>query len=383
MGSFGIGGVDKALIEFLNIVDYERYDFTVYFDRAKIERELNINSNVNIKLFDSHADNMTESIKYQLGHFKIIQASRIIRKRLSERRNRVPWEIKRWNDGKKMPVLDEDYYDCAIAYRTDDIDIAIATLYRIQARKKIFWVHGKTLCEPASMWNRDSEYSKFDAICCVSKTAQMFFSILYPSAGDKTMVIHNFFNIQDIHVQAAKTIKEAMNTVSIVTVGRLSKEKGQNMIPKTARILLDKGFVFKWYLIGDGDLKTCIEKEIEHNQVKDYVILLGAKKNPYPYMKNCDIYVQTSFLEAHCLTVEEAKILGKPIVITPELSMMEQIRHAETGLIARNKTPEAIASCIGEMLESPLLCEKFIKNLQDEKYNNQEELQKLYDFIEC
>lgn len=382
MGSFGIGGVDKALIEFLNIIDYERYEVTVYFDKAKIDRELKVNPHVDIKLFDSHADNMKESIKYQLGHFKIIQASRIIRKRLSERKRGIPWEIIRWNDGKKLPVLDEDYYDCAIAYRTDDIDIAIATLYRIRARKKIFWVHGKTLCEPAAMWNRDSEYSKFDAICCVSKTAEILFSILYPSAGDKTMVIHNFFNIQNIHVQAAKSIRELMNTVSIVTVGRLSKEKGQNMIPKITRILLDKGFVFKWYLIGEGDLRTCIEKEIEHNQVKDYVILLGAKKNPYPYMKNCDIYVQTSLLEAHCLTVEEAKILGKPIVITPELSMMEQIRNEETGLIATSKTPEAIASSISVLLENPMLCEKFMKNLQAEKYNSQEELQELYNFVE-
>ena len=99
-------------------------------------------------------------------------------------------------------------------------------------------------------------------------------------------------------------------------------------------------------------------------------------------MKNCDIYVQTSFLEAHCLTVEEAKILCKPIVITPELSMMDQIKNEETGLIARSKTPEAIASSISVLLEKPMLCEKFMKNLQAEKYNSQEELQELYNFME-
>lgn len=107
-----------------------------------------------------------------------------------------------------------------------------------------------------------------------------------------------------------------MQKISIMTVGRLVSVKGQQMIPYTVRLLLNAGHDIHWYLVGDGLLRETVEEEIKKHDVADRVHLLGTQMNPYPYIKNCDIYVQPSFSEGYCTTTMEAKILHKPIVTT-------------------------------------------------------------------
>lgn len=169
---------------------------------------------------------------------------------------------------------------------------------------------------------------------------------------------------------------------TIVTVGRLSPEKGQQMIPKSTRILLDQGYEIYWYLVGDGPLRAEVEQEIKKYDVQDHVILLGTKMNPYPYIKNCDIYVQPSFTEGYCTTTMEAKILHKPIITTDAPGMREQFVSGENGLIVEAMTPEAIADGVRQLLDHPELMEKFTNALKNETFDNSAELQKLYDLIE-
>ena len=153
------------------------------------------------------------------------------------------------------------------------------------------------------------------------------------------------------------------------------------MIPKTCRILLDMGHEFYWYLVGDGPLRTKIEQEICKYRVSDRVFLLGTKENPYPYIKNCDIYVQTSFSEGYCTTTMEAKILHKPVVTTNAPGMREQFVSGENGLIVDAMTPEALANGIASLLDHPALCEKIIKNLKQNPFDNLSERKKIYDLI--
>ena len=129
-------------------------------------------------------------------------------------------------------------------------------------------------------------------------------------------------------------------------------------------------------------MRETVESEIQKNDVAEHVILLGTQMNPYPYIKNCDIYVQTSFSEGWCLTVQEARILQKPIVTTPLPVMHEQIISGENGLTAEAVTPEALFEGIRTLLDHPELREKFVENLSHEVCDNSGELQKLYDFIE-
>lgn len=129
--------------------------------------------------------------------------------------------------------------------------------------------------------------------------------------------------------------KDSFSGITIVTVARLSIEKGQDMIPEITRKLLDDGLSIRWYCIGEGELRETIEDNIEKYNVNENVMLLGNKENPYPYINECDIYVQTSRSECYCTTVMEAKCLKKPIVITEVNGSSEQIENGKNGLIVK------------------------------------------------
>jgi glycosyltransferase involved in cell wall biosynthesis len=154
------------------------------------------------------------------------------------------------------------------------------------------------------------------------------------------------------------------------------------MIPEIARLLKEKGYVFRWYLVGDGRLRFELENAIRSYGLENQVVLLGGKQNPYPYIKNCDLYVQPSFSEAYCLTLAEARILCRPIVTTNATGNGEQIRDGENGLIVESMTAEALAEGIKTLLDHPEMMEKFKNTLKTESYDYSKQLQKLYDFIE-
>ena len=198
---------------------------------------------------------------------------------------------------------------------------------------------------------------------------------------NKTAVMYNQFPYQQIISQSGVSI-QPMNSTALLTVGRLSSDKGQQMIPETARMLVDAGYDIHWYLVGDGPLREEVEREIEKYGVSDRVILLGTQSNPYPYIKNCDIYVQPSFSEGWGLTVQEARILHKPIVTTPVPVFGEQIISGENGLIVDEMTPKALFEGIKTLIDHPKMREKFVENLEKEEHDNSKEMQKFYDFIE-
>lgn len=229
-------------------------------------------------------------------------------------------------------------------------------------------------------WIYRSVFSKFDRIYCVSNAIVDQFTNDFPSLHNKTQVFFNFVNQEDIIVRSTNAV-ESLSDFSIITVGRLAQIKGQTLIPETMRLLLDAGYDYKWYLVGDGQTRQEIEDLIRENHVEDYVILLGTKDNPYPYIKNCTIYVQTSFSEGWGLTVQEAKILQKPIVTTDIPVMHEQITDGENGLLAE-PTAEGLFRAIKKLIDHPELQQKFVENLSHETHDNSSELQKLYDFIE-
>ena len=195
-------------------------------------------------------------------------------------------------------------------------------------------------------------------------------------------MLYNLLSTKEITLQSEDHVNWIPQNTAILTVGRLVSIKGQAMIPRTTRLLLDAGYEVYWYLVGDGPLRETVEAEIQKYDVAEHVILLGTQTNPYPYIKNCDIYVQPSFSEGYCTTTMEAKILHKPIVTTDAPGMREQFVSGVNGLIVDAMTPEALSGGIRTLLDHPELREKFVENLSHEVCDNSGELQKLYDFIE-
>ena len=169
--------------------------------------------------------------------------------------------------------------------------------------------------------------------------------------------------------------------ITITTVGRLTKAKGYELAIETCKLLINDNVDVTWYVIGDGEEKERLNKLIVKYNLRQRFILLGLKENPYPYIKACDIYVQTSLHEGRCLALSEAKILCKPIVTTDFSTSYDQIKSGENGIIVP-KDAKKIYDALKQIIESPELKQQMIKNLSKENYDKYTNLDSFYKLIE-
>lgn len=373
-----VGGAEKALLNFLRALDTNRYDVTLftlndkgaYFDEIPKDVEIRFTQCPDSRLLLSD----------DLKHFRIGRIINGLWCRIMIRICRD--EYKKFSYTLRTYPKLEGHFDCAISYKMNFEDTA-TVIWRINATRKCAIMHSsiesvkkQTDCFILSL------LVLLHRIFCVSESCKNQLNYAYPTYNHKTSVLYNVLDANSIFSASIETTRQALTSEALLTVGRLSPEKGQQMIPHTARLLLNAGYDIHWYLVGDGPLRETVEAEIQKYSVADHVHLLGTQMNPYPYIKNCDIYVQPSFSEGYCTTTMEAKILGKPIVTTDAPGMREQFVSGENGLIVDAMTPEALFEGIRTLLDHPELREKFVENLSHEVCDNSGELQKLYDFIE-
>lgn len=229
---------------------------------------------------------------------------------------------------KKVSRISKEY-DIAIAYSSIINYISWLVCYHIKAKKKVGWIHFDI-----SKLKIDDKlfltlHKKMDTIYIVSQQGYEIFCDKFPELRDKCEVKYNIVDEKSIRSLAEKSVENLYKNGKkiIITLGRLEQEKGQNIIPLVAEQLKDRGFKFTWYLIGDGNLRNDIEFLIMEKGLTQEVILLGTKSNPYPYLKQADIYVQTSIHEGFCITLAEAKIFKPIIVSTNFTGASEQLKN--------------------------------------------------------
>ena len=169
---------------------------------------------------------------------------------------------------------------------------------------------------------------------------------------------------------------DSFNGVRILTVGRLSKEKGQDLTINVLDRLKNEGYKVKWYCIGDGPEKDNYKQIIKNLKIETDYILLGSKLNPYPFMKQCDIYVQPSRHEGYCITLGEARCFDNPIVTTNFTGAKEQIKNEVTGLIC-DTSEEGIYKSIKDLLDDKDLYNNIKINLSKEIVDSTSEISKL------
>lgn len=169
--------------------------------------------------------------------------------------------------------------------------------------------------------------------------------------------------------------------VRILTVGRLSAMKGYDLAIDAAKLLTNSGIDFTWYVVGEGTLRKELEQRIANCGLQERFFLLGSRVNPYPYFKECDLYVQPSKYEGFCITLAEAKMFQKPIVTTNFGAVSAQFVNKKNGLIV-DISASGIADGVMQMLTNIELREKCVHNLETEKVGNTEELEKFYKLIE-
>lgn len=374
-----VGGAEKVLINLLKEIDTTKYDVTLFTYNDKGAYFADIPPSIRIQ-FTKHPEGK-QILFNDIKKLRLLRVLKGLYCRVMIRLCRD--EYKKFSYSILAYPKFKEKYDCAIAYKMNFEDTA-TVIWQINAKKKCAVMHSdiERTCKQIDRFIILLLLYSLDRIFCVSEASQKKLNLAYPMYRYKTLVMHNVMNREEIICNSQEDIQQRYERNAILTVGRLSKEKSQQMVPKVARLLLDAGYDIHWYLVGDGPMREEIEQEIKKHDVTGRVVLLGTQLNPYPYIKNCDIYVQPSFSEGYCTTTVEAKILHKPIVTTDAPGMREQFVSGENGLIVDAMTPEALFEGIKTLLDHPELCRKFTDNLKLESFNNAAELQKLYDFIE-
>lgn len=263
-----------------------------------------------------------------------------------------------------------------------NVETAVAA--SIPARRRATWVHDIGLD-----WVPDTYpyLHRFDRIFCVSRSAKRMMDARYPEFSDKTQVLYNPVDVDAIRrksleqVASPRGIGMGFDGLTIVTLARLSPEKNVALAVRAAAELHGMGVPFRWLVFGDGKQCKRLNRMIAEAHLQGYMVLCGSVADPYPYVTKADCYVQTSRLEGFGLAVQEARILGIPVVATDIPAFREQIRDGVTGILCESDA-RSIASAIARLQASPELLQGMRHALREEDSEQTRWPDSFYGFLE-
>lgn len=283
----------------------------------------------------------------------------------------------------------KDNYDVEIAF----LEGPVTRLFSVKNKntRKIAWVHndislvfGKGIKASIKKYFDKKIYSKYQTIVFVSKDNMKKFKEVYKDIRNKYLepvkkeIVYNYIDKEEVLKKAEESIDIGFseNTLNFVTVARLVPQKAIDRLIKIHAKLVYSNCKHHFYVIGDGPEKRNLEKIIEENNVKETFHLLGKKENPYPYIKQADYFCLLSNFEGYGMVLEEAKILGKPIIIT-DTAAREAVEKYENSLILENDEDK-----IYEGLRKVIKTNKINdKNNEKEQYDNSKIIENLIKLI--
>ena len=351
MDSLTCGGAEKSLISLLPLLDYSK----VQVDLMLIERggvfEQYVPKEVNVVNFPQS----------QTLFFRMMQLWFSILLRLLRKRHGA--EVRWMAMGNVYGKLGKEY-DVAIAYQQGFPTYYVAK--KVRAKRKYAWANVDLKCAGYNEIFNRKFYNLFDRVVPVSDAlCEMMGKTGYVDAAH-LFTVYDILNVDLIRrMSVEKVPRLSDHIITIVTTGRLVPQKNYVLAVETAALLKKTGLDFVWYFVGDGSERGHIEELIKKYALEEQVELVGMKPNPYPYMAMADVYVQTSSFEGFGLTLNEARVLHRPVVTTNFPVVYDQIRDGENGLIAE-MTPESVAEKIVRILKDDSLRDKLVEGTKRE-----------------
>ena len=386
--SLHCAGAEKSLTTLLSLLDYSKYDVDLQLFgyggalEELVPKEVNILKPMEYIKFSSLSTKNAVIKSLKNMNFKMLSSrlkfSLAIRKNnySNVQKARVYWQ-------KVSNVIENSNkeYDIAISYAQ-----GVPTFYvaeKVCAKKKLAWVNVSYKLEDEDRVFQEQFYEKYNKIVAVSDSAKNIFLETFPKYTNKLEIIYDINDADFIKKMSdqGKSYNDDYTGLRILTIGRLANQKGYDMALEACKILKEKGIEFKWYSLGIGPLKEEIEKYINENNLENNFKLLGVKSNPYPFIKDCDIYVQTSRFEGFGIAIAEARMLNKPVVTTRFDAVYNQMKDRKNGLVV-DMNSQGIVNGILELINNKKLTNEIISYLKTEKKGNTEELEKFYKLIE-
>lgn len=341
--NLGIGGISKALVDLLNLLDYSRYDVTLYIRRddvldliEKVPSEVNtitVKSEVKNVVFENNVLGRVAKFVYNFlkkKHKHIAKQFFLFYKCPIQRK-------------KEKTNLKEKFWDVAVSYSTDGDD-PIFVNECINAEKKYIFVHQSTKIAQKNV----NAMKKYNGIISVNPMLVPWVSSLVKSPK-KVYDIENYMDYEKVKILASEKITVPAEKTVISTCGRLCPTKGFDYVAQAAKSLSEKGHDFVWYWIGDGPSRKEMEQLICEYNISDKFVITGFLKNPYPYIGASDIYVQPSRAECLSLSMIEALVLEKPVITTKTASGKYLFQKYGCGILI-DESPDMIVSEVERLL---------------------------------
>lgn len=387
-----LGGAERALLGFLNNVDYEKYRVDLFLERHFGELMDSIPEKVNLLPEKSAYASMGVSAldvlkKGQLGvaagRFKgNKKAEKFVEKNGFKSGADVYINYSHKYTVDFMPMISNEEYDLVISFLTPHY----YAYEKAKGKKKIAWIHTDYKAIETDVESEIHMWEKYDNIISISDEVSRNFTEVFPSLKDKIIVIGNMHPSQFITSESEKfTPCDEMpddGNIKLLSVGRYCVAKNFDNVPFICKELIEKyNQKIKWYIVGYGTDEEIIREKIKETGMENNVILLGKKDNPYTYIKRCDFYVQPSRFEGNAVTVNEALILKKKVILTDYSTANGQIENGTDGVIVPLQN-ELCAKGISDYINNKKLQEEIQKNVSERDYSKSSEMLKIYDLME-
>lgn len=389
-----LGGAERSLIGLLEALDYNRVDVDLFVYNHRGELMKMIPPQVHILPEIPEYAQIERPLKEVLrdGYLRIVMA------RLKAKRQFARYAKRNHpKDGSAVfsyvaqsvapflpPIAPEKEYDLAISFLAPH-DIV---LKKVCAKKKVAWIHTDYSQIDINQALELPVWSAYDKIVSISPDVMRAFLEVFPSLEHKIVEIPNVLSPKLVRERSesisfeeiAREMPREKGVVNLLSVGRFSAAKNYDNVPDICRSILNEGLSVRWYIIGYGGDEALIRRNIQEAGMGDRVILLGKKENPYPYMKACDIYVQPSRYEGNSVTVREAQILEKPVVVTAYPTVSSQVEDGVDGVIV----PLDNAGCadgIARLIADRAKQEQLVSNIRLRDYGNEAEVEKIMELL--
>lgn len=385
MTSMHLGGAERALIGLLDALDYQRVSVDLFLNRHEGELMDLIPPEVNLLPEHPRYQSLAEPIRQTIRRGQIgVAICRTIGKtaaRLHGKKNNAgisgdySHRFTKW----LMPqIRPETVYDLAISFITPHYFVA----EKVRAKVKAAWIHTDYSQISLDLKSQRRMWAPYDKIVAVSESVAESFCNVFPELHERVEVVENILPEALIRRQAEGPAPEMADdgSIRLLSVGRFSYPKNFDNIPEICKLLVEKGLNVKWNIIGYGGTETEIQESIRRYGMEDHVVILGKRSNPYPYIKACDLYIQPSRYEGKAVTVREAQLLGKPVVITNYPTARSQLMDGVDGVIV----PLDNGSCaegIAKLLKDPQMLERLQSACVQTDHSNSDEIAKVYSMI--
>lgn len=358
-----IGGIETALINLLNHLDYSRYDISCLITENYQDMAMRLTDRCRLLIADRRE---TFSFSKSYG-FRLFYD--LIEKPMTDSKLRIqlwkvfqfllrPLDMRLYGLYLKN-CLKEERFDTAVIYSDRVAELAVRSIH---ANKFLMFYHNADI---EKAYHDSYGYSKSDKIIVVSEKQCEKLKAKRPKYASKMMAINNYVDVDTVMEKASMPIEDPVfqtEGLCLVSCGRLADQKGFDMAIKACARLVQNGYPgLHWYVLGVGPEKEKLLKLINNYQLQDHFHLIGSRSNPYPYMKEASLYIQPSRSEGYSLSILEARVLNCPIIATYEAAE-EQLTNGVTGTLC-DATVSSIYHAILKHLQNPEISERYKTNL--------------------